>query len=135
MTDLEAALQKSGSQSIPATNSAPAPMVATLVFRVGGIRGGGSMPPKNLDLASSVRRVSIVTELPADTPANEIVTAKLNSETIANGLRVRQDAEGQKSISFSAPASKLIDGRNQLTIVDSAGAVVGEFVVIANRKK
>lgn len=132
---LEADIARLGPTSAPnrpSTNGS-APTIATFILST-SFRGTGPAPVRRLELPPGVTRVSVVMSLPSETPASDRVSVRLNGETAADNLRVREKTGGEKTVSLTIPVSRIKDGRNELTVIDAKGASLSVYLFSVGRQ-
>ena len=132
---LEAAIAKlrqTATNGKPSTNVA-APTIATLILST-GFRGTGPAPVSRLELSPGLTRVAVVMSLPAETAAGERVSVKLNGETVADNLRVREKTGGEKTVSVTIPVSRIKEARNELAVIDAKGASLSSYPFSVKRQ-
>jgi hypothetical protein len=108
------------------TNAAPpGPIIASVVLSPFGGRGGDGGAGR-VTISSQTKRVSLRLDLPDVVEAGDRLTVKLNQKPVASDVAPRIIGR-KRSINVTVTAAGLNKGRNDIDIVDSKGAPVGNY--------
>jgi hypothetical protein len=99
----------------PNNGTVEAPVIAALILRPAGTRGGGT---KVFSLSDNlnIKRISVLLTLPANTGSDERLDVRLNGKPIARNLKVSIQPSGGKSLAVTVARSALAVGENTLTV-------------------
>jgi hypothetical protein len=112
-------------EPVPSPSSKPPPSIRTVTLRPDRTAG-------EIDIVSatdtSPRRTSVVIALPKDVTV-ERVSITVNGREVADGLLVRTDAAGNKSVSVTIKDSELKPGDNPISVLDGSGHLFVVYVL------
>jgi hypothetical protein len=81
----------------------------------------------------SVKRISVVIQLPADISVGERLSVRLNGREIVREVAVRTNTVGSKSLLVTVPSDLLKPGSNLITAHDRSGEKISEYTLTANK--
>ena len=111
------------------------PTIAAVTLKPGAENhDDGGANERRLNVSAAIRRIAVQLALPLETGADERFSVKLNEKIIAQNLKPRVAADGQKSLQLNILPIDVLDGENKLTVINAAGAEIVKYDLATLKK-
>lgn len=114
----------------PSPRKTERPNVGAITLTPGGDDRIASYEP-----LQSVKRISVVIQLPVDIDPTDRLSVRLNGREIVSGVAIRTDAAGKKSLPVTVASDQLQPGRNLITAHNNNGDKVSEYTLAADKEE
>jgi len=101
-----------------------------------GVRGGdgSGLGTKTVSIGQQTTRLAVSLALPDAAAKNERYSIRLNEKTVAQDLLTGVAPGGKKNLRLTIPTRELLNGKNELTVVNSAENEIGKYVFSLERQ-